>query len=98
MLASLPPEAFLGLVDPATLPEQPIEISDEEYRIARAREALPPPSAALNLHDIEVRFHSCRVTFRECIESDRKDLAKSVLSSTAWAYYRSAGDDENSAV
>jgi hypothetical protein len=27
-----------------------------------------------------------------------KDFAKTVLSPTAWAYYRSAGDDENSSV
>ncbi|KAH8118287.1 FMN-dependent dehydrogenase-domain-containing protein [Phellopilus nigrolimitatus] len=83
-LSSLPPDAHIGPVDPATLPKEATEQSDEEKRIARARASLPPPEAALNLQDI-VKF------------------AEQVLTSTAWAYYRSAGDDnytfyENSAV
>ncbi|KAI0050189.1 hypothetical protein FA95DRAFT_658966 [Auriscalpium vulgare] len=76
-LASLPPSAHIGSIDPATVPRTSREPSPEERRIAKAREALPPPAAVLNLLEIET-------------------LAKGVLSSTAWAYYRSAGDDENS--
>ncbi|TDL29519.1 hypothetical protein BD410DRAFT_811129 [Rickenella mellea] len=74
-LASLPPEAHIGPVDPRTIPESKDEPTEEDKRIAKAVENLPPPEAALNLRDIE-------------------KLAESVLTSTAWAYYRSAGDDE----
>jgi hypothetical protein len=52
----LPPDAFVGLVDLETLPEQSTGLTDEEARIATARDALPPPSAALNLRDIEVHY------------------------------------------
>jgi L-lactate dehydrogenase (cytochrome) len=55
-LDSLPPGAFVGLVDLETLPEQSADLTDEEARIARARASLPPPSAALNLRDIEVHY------------------------------------------
>ncbi|KAI5124988.1 hypothetical protein M0805_007413 [Coniferiporia weirii] len=82
-LSSLPPEAHIGPVDPITLPNEATEQTEEEIRIANARAALPPPEAALNIHDIT-------------------KFAEQVLTSTAWAYYRSAGDDnytfdENSA-
>ena len=55
-LSTLPPEAHIGPVDPATLPKSQPELTDEEKRIARARADLPPPEAALNLRDIEVLF------------------------------------------
>ncbi|EJD01172.1 uncharacterized protein FOMMEDRAFT_135424 [Fomitiporia mediterranea MF3/22] len=73
-LSQLPPEAHLGPVDPATVPKEATEQTEEEKRIAKARANLPPPEAALNLADI-VKF------------------AQEVLTTTAWAYYRSAGDD-----
>ncbi|KAI0065880.1 hypothetical protein BV25DRAFT_1913308 [Artomyces pyxidatus] len=76
-LASLPPEAHLGSIDPLTVPRTATEPTAEEKRIAEARAKLPPPSAVLNLVEIE-------------------GLAKSVLSATAWAYYRSTGDDGKS--
>lgn len=74
-LSTLPPEAHVGTVDPTTLPKHITQLTQEEIRIQRARAALPPPDAAINLADIE-------------------KLAKTVLNQTAWAYYRSAGDDE----
>lgn len=43
----------VGKVDPDTLPKLQLEPTQEEKRIAAAREALPPPHAALNLDDIE---------------------------------------------
>ncbi|EPQ58989.1 hypothetical protein GLOTRDRAFT_54623 [Gloeophyllum trabeum ATCC 11539] len=76
-LSQLPSEAHLGPVDPATFPKESKELSQEERRVMEARASLPPPSAALNLHDVE-------------------ELAEKALTTTAWAYYRSAGDDENS--
>lgn len=54
ILSHLPAEAHLGLVDPETLPKEVYQETEEEKRIARARAELPPPSAAINLHDIEV--------------------------------------------
>ena len=55
ILSHLPPEAHLGPIDPETLPREAFEATEEELRIAKAREELPDPSAALNLQDIEVR-------------------------------------------
>ncbi|KAH9928981.1 FMN-dependent dehydrogenase-domain-containing protein [Amylocystis lapponica] len=75
-LSHLPPEAHIGPVDPATMPEDANEPSEEDIRIAKARESLPPPAAALNLRDIE-------------------EFAQKILTKTAWAYYRSVADDEN---
>ncbi|THH13281.1 hypothetical protein EW146_g6914 [Bondarzewia mesenterica] len=68
-LDSLPPEAYIGPIDPATVPKVNKKPTEEEKRIAKARAALPPPEAALNLREIE-------------------ELAKTVLSTTAWGYYR----------
>lgn len=73
----LPPGAHIGSIDPATVPKDLTGPSEEDIRIAEARAKLPPPSAVLNLAEME-------------------ELAKDVLTSTAWGYYRSAGDDENS--
>lgn len=56
-LASLPPEAHIGPIDPATLPKDAHEQTEEEKRIAEARANLPPPEAALNLHDIAVSIY-----------------------------------------
>lgn len=56
-LGMLPPEAHLGPVDPATLPKEATEQTEEEKRIAKARANLPPPEAALNINDITVRFN-----------------------------------------
>lgn len=53
ILSHLPPEAHLGPVDPATLPEDTLEATEEEDRIAQARAEMPGPAAALNLQDIE---------------------------------------------
>jgi len=77
VLDTLPSEAFIGPVDPDTVPWLAIEATAEEKRIAAAQAALPHPCAALNLDDIET-------------------LAYQVLTATAWAYYSSAGDDEQS--
>lgn len=41
-------------MDPATVPKDANEKTEEEQRIEKAREVLPPPAAAINLHDIEV--------------------------------------------
>ena len=65
------------MVDPETVPWLAVEPTVEEKRIAAARAALPHPSAAINLDDIEA-------------------LAYQVLTATAWAYYSSAADDEQS--
>ena len=65
------------MVDPDTVPWLAVEPTAEEKRIATARAALPHPSAAINLDDIEA-------------------LAYQVLTTTAWAYYSSAADDEQS--
>jgi hypothetical protein len=77
ILDTLPPGAFIGLVDPDTMPWLAVGPTAEEKRTAAARAALPHPRAALNLDDIEA-------------------LAYQVLTPTAWAYYSSAGDDEQS--
>jgi L-lactate dehydrogenase (cytochrome) len=53
-LALLDTNAHIGPVDPATIPAASERVTDEERRIAAVRAALPPPEAALNLHDIEV--------------------------------------------
>ncbi|EMD40844.1 hypothetical protein CERSUDRAFT_91590 [Gelatoporia subvermispora B] len=76
ILSHLPPEAHLGPVDPETMPKERVELTPDEIRVAEARKALPPPSAALNLYDIE-------------------QFAEKVMTATAWAYYRSTADDEN---
>ena len=55
-LDSLPKEALLGPVDPATLPQGAQEESEEEKRIARARKELPPVDSVLNLREIEVNI------------------------------------------
>ncbi|CAG7849226.1 Cytochrome b2, mitochondrial; AltName: Full=L-lactate dehydrogenase [Cytochrome]; AltName: Full=L-lactate ferricytochrome C oxidoreductase; Short=L-LCR; Flags: Precursor [Serendipita indica DSM 11827] len=44
---------LIGTLDQTTLPRLVLEPTEEEKRIAAAREALPLPSAALNLDDIE---------------------------------------------
>ena len=53
-LSTLPPDAHVGPVDPATLPKAAPDLTPEEQRIKEARRRLPPPEAALNLQDIEV--------------------------------------------
>lgn len=107
-LSSLPPEAHIGPVDPETLPRDKQEQTEEEKRIASARANLPPPEAALNLHDITVcpasRHYVLEVNSVyvkplanvRCIIFHQK-FAEQVLTGTAWAYYRSAGDDNYSA-
>jgi L-lactate dehydrogenase (cytochrome) len=77
VLDTLPPEAFIGPIDPDTVPLLAVEPTAEEMRAGTARAALPHPSTAINLNDIEA-------------------LAYQVLTATAWAYYSSAGDDEQS--
>ncbi|TFK55458.1 hypothetical protein OE88DRAFT_1621132 [Heliocybe sulcata] len=75
-LSQLPAHAVIGPVDPATVPKEATQLFEEEKRILKARASLPPPSAAINIQDIE-------------------ELAQQVLSTQAWAYYRSAADHEN---
>ncbi|PVG04131.1 hypothetical protein CPB86DRAFT_693832 [Serendipita vermifera] len=53
VLETWPDLIKIGSIDPTTVPEQILEATEEEKRIARARETLPHPSAALNLDDIE---------------------------------------------
>ncbi|KAH9926689.1 FMN-dependent dehydrogenase-domain-containing protein [Fomitopsis serialis] len=53
-LQHLPMEAHIGPVDPATIPEDANKPTEDEIRVAEARQNLPPPSAAINLHDIEI--------------------------------------------
>ncbi|SRR5258706_5147083 len=77
ILDTLPPEAFIGPVDPDTVPSLAVEPTAEEKCIAATRAALPHPGAAINLDDIEA-------------------LAYQVLTARVWAYYSSAGDDEQS--
>ncbi|KAI9512275.1 FMN-dependent dehydrogenase-domain-containing protein [Russula earlei] len=74
-LDTLPHSAYIGPIDPITVPQIFSEPTAEENRIAKARAALPHPRSVLSLSEIE-------------------RLAKGVLSKKAWAYYRSAGDDE----
>lgn len=70
-LSMLDPESHLGPVDPATLPKSAQELTEEEKRIQKAREALPTPEAALNLHDIEVcRRVSFHTTLSDVFRSD----------------------------
>ena len=54
LISSLPPKSRVGPVDPLTLPEQTTGMTEEEMRMTSVRAALPPPSVALNLRDIEV--------------------------------------------
>lgn len=53
-LSTLPPSAYVGSVDPSTVPVTVQEQTEEEKRIEKAREALPVPAAVLNLREIEV--------------------------------------------
>lgn len=76
-LTTLPQEACLGLVDPATLPEDLDAPDEDELRRQAAREEMPSPKNMLLLADFET-------------------WAQRVLSNTAWAYYRSAADEERS--
>jgi len=55
-LATLPPSACIGPIDPTTVPRIMYEPTAEEKRIAEAREALPHPRSVLNLSEIEVRI------------------------------------------
>ncbi|CCM00779.1 uncharacterized protein FIBRA_02821 [Fibroporia radiculosa] len=75
-LQQLPIAAHLGPVDPATMPTDAHQPTEEELRVAEARKLIPHPSLVLNLNEIE-------------------ELAQNVLTKTAWAYYRSTADDEN---
>ncbi|BEI85332.1 hypothetical protein CcaverHIS002_0507330 [Cutaneotrichosporon cavernicola] len=52
-LQILPKSKHLGPVDPATLPEEDDEPTEEEERIAEARAELPPAESMLLLNDFE---------------------------------------------
>ncbi|KAG9042290.1 Cytochrome b2, mitochondrial precursor [Serendipita sp. 407] len=52
-LETFPNLIRVGAVDPETVPKLIFEPTEEEKRIAEIRANLPPPSAALNLDDIE---------------------------------------------
>lgn len=75
-LETLPAEYCVGPVDPATLPAEDEDLSEELARIA-AREEMPDTDTFLLLSDFEM-------------------WAERVLSTAAWAYYRSAADHEAS--
>lgn len=53
VLETWPDVIKIGIVDPDTIPEENLALLVEEKRIAEARAALPHPSAAINLDDIE---------------------------------------------
>lgn len=53
ILDTLPSEAFIGPVDPDTVPSLTVEPTAKEKHIAAARATLPHPGAAINLDDIE---------------------------------------------
>lgn len=73
---NLAPEAFIGPIDPTTVPDLgPKQLTADEKRMRNAREDMPPLDAIINLTDIA-------------------DVAEKVLSKTAWNYYRSAADSE----
>jgi L-lactate dehydrogenase (cytochrome) len=84
-------------VDPATLPAFVEEESEDEERVRKARAEMPPIGAMVDLHDFEVTpsLHSFYGSVLILLTS-LKDLARDILSRTAWAYYKSAGDDEYS--
>jgi L-lactate dehydrogenase (cytochrome) len=53
---TLKPEAFIGFVDPSTLPDDAeLELTEDEQRVEEARASMPPLEAMVNLHDFEVR-------------------------------------------
>jgi L-lactate dehydrogenase (cytochrome) len=54
-LDMLPRSAYIGPIDPATVPRALNEPTAEENRITKARAALPHPRSALNLLEIEVK-------------------------------------------
>ncbi|KAI9448122.1 FMN-dependent dehydrogenase-domain-containing protein [Lactarius indigo] len=53
VLDALPRSARIGPIDPNTVPRTVSEPTAEESRIAKARAALPPPRAVLNLREME---------------------------------------------
>lgn len=67
----------IGPIDPTTVKAEARELDEDELRVKRARENIPPIDSILNLSDLE-------------------SLAQTLLSTTAWAYYRSAADSEDS--
>jgi L-lactate dehydrogenase (cytochrome) len=92
-LGTLPHSAYIGPIDLATVPRALNEPTAEENRITKARAALPHPRSVLNLLEVEV-WTITQVKEILCLNLFLEKLAKSVLSETAWAYYRSGGDDE----
>ncbi|KAG8834835.1 Cytochrome b2, mitochondrial precursor [Serendipita sp. 400] len=76
VLKMLRPDQCVGMINVKELPSRQGDI-EEQARIKRAREAIPPVAAMVNLYDFE-------------------EIAKKVLSNTAWAYYSSAAEDEAS--
>ncbi|KAH9179789.1 FMN-dependent dehydrogenase-domain-containing protein [Lactarius sanguifluus] len=53
VLDALPRSARIGPIDPNTVPRTVSEPTAEESQIAKARAALPPPRAVLNLREME---------------------------------------------
>jgi L-lactate dehydrogenase (cytochrome) len=92
-LDTLPRSAYIGPIDPATVPRALNEPTAEEKRITKARATLPHPRSVLNLLEIEVRTIT-QVKGISRLNLFLQKLAKSMLSEPAWAYYRSGGDDE----
>lgn len=80
------------------MPEDVNQLTEEEVRIAEARQSLPPPAAALNLNDIEVNYSDWQPGSNFLNMIRMQEFAEKVLTKTAWAYYRSSADDENGAV
>lgn len=53
-LSLLPPTAYLGPVDPTTIKQSgPAELDEDEIRVKKAREEMPPIDSILLLQDME---------------------------------------------
>ena len=94
---NLPAEKHLGDLDNDSIVELQIargsrqKTADEE-RIERAQATKPSISKILNLYEMEVSTSRTHVTL--LLTCAQKEVAKSVLSNKAWAYYSSATDEE----
>jgi Cytochrome b5-like Heme/Steroid binding domain len=99
---TLPRHCKLGSVDPATMPAISAEESEEDERVRKARANMPLLGAMVDLNDFEVSFLGWIVDPRTSesllayVAGDLQELAHDILSRTAWAYYKGAGDDEYS--
>ena len=88
----LEPEQKLGFVDLETLPKENLDSTEDEERVKKARANIPPLSAILNLNDMEVSPQKVLSILAGLIPPE-KEVARSVLSSTAWSFYHSTAED-----